>query len=156
MPTIDGLPAIDLADVSDDDILPIWDTTAPSGNTKRVTRANLLSSVGTVTIADLTATLVSSMTFTGGGGMTDMVSADIAITISALAAGATEDKTGTLTGAATTDLLLHSFTSGLEAGVLVQAWISGADTVTFRVTNTTSSGISGGSVTARCVAITLV
>ena len=146
--TINDLTAISTGDITDDVMLAVYDPNAPSDNTKKASRAQLLSSVGPVVVADLTVTKMSAMTFAGGSGISDMVAADLAVTHSDIVAGASEDVAVTLADAAATDLLLSSFVGALPAGLLCQAWISAANTVTFRLFNATSGTITGAIYTS--------
>lgn len=65
------------------------------------------------------------------------------LTWGAIAAGASATQTITVVGAAVGDRALIGYpSSGVSAGIAVVAWVSGADTVTVRFTNTTGSSIT--------------
>ena len=69
----------------------------------------------------------------------------VSVTVSALAAAAEEDIDVTVSGAATSDLILVNPTeAAAEAGLSVSAaWVSAANTVTIRVSNQSGSGLTG-------------
>lgn len=160
--TINDLPAQDVADVSDDDLLLTWEAGAGSNNTRKVTREDFLNDVareggdhnfGTSEITALTAG-ISALTFASTAALTNVLRGALSITVGTLAAGASETQTATLTGALTTDYLLApTFTAALSDGLTVQAWISASATVSFRFRNNSSGSISGASYTARAVAL---
>lgn len=162
MATLAELPAINPPDVSDDDFLLIWDNGAGSQNTRKVTRAQLMAGVafdsgnhdfGTSEITALTAG-VTALTFASTAALQDVTRANLTVTPGNIAAGASQDVAVTMTGAATTDFLSFAFASALPAGLICQAWVSAANTVTFRFFNATGGTINGASYTARCVALT--
>lgn len=165
--TLDQLPLQDVGNVSDDDLLLIWETGAGSSPSRKVTVGSLKSDLprtaGNADFSDVTATDVTATTgainalevatsLTLGAAITKVLAGALSVTASTLAAGVTEDKTAALAGALTTDTVMFSI-SGLPAGLIVSAWVSAADTVTFRLFNATSGPITGAAYTARTVAI---
>ena len=165
--TLNDLPAQAGGSVSDDDLLLTWETGAGSGNSRKVTvgdmKADLVRENGNHTVGNLVCTDVSAATgaidalevatgLTMGSTVAKVLKGALAITASTLAANATEDKTATLTGAVSGDVVLFSIV-GLPAGLVVTAWVSSADTITFRITNLSSGSISGAAYTAATLAI---
>lgn len=156
------LPAQDVGDVSDDDLLLIWDSAAGSNNSRKVTREDLLTGVarddgdhnfGTSVIDDLTAT-VSTITFASTAALTNLLRVEASVTPATVGAGVSDTQTVTLTGALTTDyLLMPIFTSALPDGLTYQAWISASNTVSIRFRNNSSGSISSASYTVRVVAL---
>lgn len=155
MPTINDLIEIDSADITDDDFVIIYDRSAPAGSrTKKVRKDAFVAAITASTIAALTGTVVS-LDFAAGASISDAQTADIDFTPGDITAGATADVTGAMAGIATTDLLVLSFTEALPNGLMAQWWISAADTITVRFSNTTGSTISSATYTARILALTL-
>ena len=155
MPEITDLVALTTVAVGDE--IPIYDVSAGPGNSKKITRANLLSGVaynggdhdfGTSNITDLTAE-TSSLTFTDGCTVTKILCENLSVAPADILTGAFETVAVTMTGAVTTDFLSYAFTAALPDGLLCQAWISGADEVSFRFANTTGGTITGATYTAR-------
>lgn len=152
-----------LSTPASDDLLLIYDVSEPSGSAgKKITRANLLSGVafgggnhnfGTSSITSLTAG-VASLTFGSTASLTNLLRGSGDVAVSTLGAGSAETRTITVTGALTTDFLLGvAFTAALPDGLLHQAWISGANTVSIRFYNSTAASITGATYTARAVAL---
>lgn len=89
----------------------------------------------------------------GGSTVTKILTATAALDFGLIAAAASADLTITVTGAAVN----HSVTLGLPAaptaGIVYQAFVSAADTVTVRATNITAAGIDPASQTFRVTVI---
>lgn len=89
----------------------------------------------------------------GGGTVTKILTATAALDFGLIAAAASADLTITVTGAAVN----HSVSLGLPAaptaGIIYQAFVSAADTVTVRATNITAAGIDPASQTFRVTVI---
>lgn len=166
MPEIDDLPEILLADVSDDDFLPIFDNSASSSPTRKISRANLLSDVareggdhdfGTVEIADFTATdgtvidltVTTSLAFDSAATLQKMYRAAASITFGDLTSSAGQTVTTAIAGIAVGDYISLSFGAALPDGLIIQAWTSATNTVSVRAYNATDSTISGASYTAK-------
>lgn len=65
------------------------------------------------------------------------------LTFGLIAAGSSITQTVALAGAVVNDgVILGLPAAGLPAGIIAQAWVSSADTVTIRLTNTTAGGIT--------------
>ena len=149
--TLNDLPAQSGGNVSDDDLLLTWETGAGSGNSRKLTIGDLTCD----DIAAATGTIDALEVATGltmGSTIAKALKGALAITASTLAANATEDKTATLSGAVSGDVVVFSI-AGLPAGLVVTAWVSSSDTITFRLTNLSSGSISGASYTAATLAI---
>lgn len=148
-------------DGENDDLLVIYDVSAPSANTKKVKRGALLHDVvfeggdhnlGTAEIEELTSA-GSSLGFTGGSILDYAVHGAVAASPSGIAAGASETVTATLKGAVTTHQLIWNITGALPDGLSCQAWISTANTVSFKFYNSTGSTIAGATYGARVTAL---
>jgi phage-related tail fiber protein len=160
MVTLNDLPAQDEADVSNDDLLLIWETGAGSNNSRKVTRAHLLKDVpriaGNAEFDELEATEltagVAALTFASTAALTNLLRAEAGVTVGTLAAGASETQTLTVTGAATTDFLANvCFTAALSDGLTFQAWISATNTISIRFRNNSAGSVSGATYTARAI-----
>ncbi len=82
------------------------------------------------------------------GTATDLVKvikSTVSVTVSALAAAAEEDIDVTVTGAAVGDMVwVNPTEAAAETGLAVLGcWVSAADTVTIRVGNTHTAGLTG-------------
>lgn len=168
MAELDDLPAIDQADVSNDDFLLIFDNSASTSKSRKVTRGHLLNGVaftggdhdfGTSEITALTATeatvvdltVTTSLVFDSAATLQKMYRLSGNVVVGTLAGGAGETKTATVTGVATGDYVSISFTAALPDGLMAQAWVSGGNTVSIRFYNATAGSIAGATVTARIV-----
>ena len=81
--------------------------------------------------------------------------ATASLTWGSIAAGASATQTVTVTGAAINDRVLPGLpAAGVNAGLIPQAWVSSANTVTIRLTNITASPITPASGAAANYAVT--
>lgn len=166
MPELNDLPEIDPADVSDDDFVLIFDNSAPTNKSKKATRANLLKNVareggnhnfGTSEFDVLTsndATIVSLKVTTGlefdtASILQKMYRATASIVTAGTAAGASETLTAAVTGVAVGDFVNLSFAAALPDGLMAQAWVSAADTISVKFYNATSGAIAGATYSAK-------
>jgi hypothetical protein len=157
----------ELVAVDDGDFLPIWDTGAGSNNSKKISRANLLDGVvleeGDHTLGDIDAdvlnapvgaidalTVATSLTL--GATITKILKGSLSLVVGNITTDSSADVTATLTGAASGDVILFSIDAP-AAGLVFAAWVSSANTVTFRVSNPTGGTINGATYTARTIAI---
>jgi hypothetical protein len=167
--TIPDLPDTVQGDVTDSLVVVVYDASA-TDKTRRATRGVLLhdvlrtagaESLASLVVTTLTGTNASINTLTVTDGILwnsgEKVQKLIAKTVSAapsdITASAYEDVAVTISGAATTDLVLLGWAEALPAGLMAQAWPSAADTVTIRFTNTIGTTITGASYAARIMAI---
>lgn len=168
MPELDELLAIDTADVSDDDFVLIFDNSAPTSKSKKASRTNLLKGVAreggdhnfaTSEITDLTsqnATIVNlnvttGLTFDTAATLGKMYRKAAAITLANIATSAGQTVTTAITGVVAGDTVCLSFSAIIPDGLIFQAWVSAADTVSIRAYNTTGVTITGASYTANLV-----
>lgn len=168
MPRLDELPAVAPADVSDDDLLLLYDNSAATNKSRQVTRADLLKDVaredgdhnfGTSEITALTATtstivdltVTTSLEFDSAATLEKMFRLTGDVTTAGTASGAGETLTKTVTGAAAGDFVSIGFAAAIDDGLIVQAWVSAADTVSIRFFNTTSGAISGATYSSKIV-----
>lgn len=83
--------------------------------------------------------------------------ASASLTWGAISAGGSATQTVTVNGAAVNDrVLLGLPAAGINAGLISEAWVSSADTVTIRLTNITASPITPASGAAATYAVTAV
>lgn len=147
----------DVASTNDMHLVVYRDSASPQ-KSRRIARLNLLDDVamegGDPTFASATADdLIATTSLSiGATQFTSILKDQLSVTASTLASNATEDKTATLTGAATGDIVLFSAV-GLAAGLQVHAWVSAADTITFRITNVIGTSITGATYTFDTFAI---
>ena len=147
----------ELTSVADDDEFVVFDVSVGSGNSKKATRENILQGVareggdhdfGTSEIEDLT-TQNSTLGFTDGATLTKMLHGLVSPAPGSASAGTSITVTATVTGAETTDQLCWALTGPLPDGLTCQAWISAANTVSFKFHNTTAGSITGATYGAR-------
>lgn len=83
--------------------------------------------------------------------------ASASLTWGAIGAAGSSSQTVTVTGAAVNDrVILGLPAAGVDAGLIAQAWVSSANTVTIRLTNITASPITPASGAAATYAVTAV
>lgn len=149
------------AAVHDDDELAIYDVSAGTGNSKKVKRSSLLDGVareggdhdfGTSEITELSSQN-SALGFTSGSVLSYAVHGSVSPAPAGIAAGASDTVTATLTGATTSHQLVWNLTSALPDGLHCQAWISAANTVSFKFYNSTGSLIAGATYGAKVTAL---
>lgn len=157
------LPTMADADLADDDWVMVYDISAGSQPTKKVSRAGVVDdcvkeggdhSVNALEVAELTATVVA-LTFDAGSSLTDMLAASLTVTHSDILTTATEIVDVSMPGVTTADFLSFSFTGPLATGLVCQGYISAADTVSFKFWNPTGSTITGASYTARATVMVI-
>lgn len=91
------------------------------------------------------------------GALRRAFTATASLTWGSIAAGGSATQTVTVTGAALNDrVLLGLPAAGINAGLLSEAWVSSANTVTIRLTNITGSPITPASGAAANYAVTAV
>lgn len=147
----------DTASTADMYVLAYRDS-AGAEKSRRILRENFLDDVAILddnvsfSVATCDEVVAQDKLTVGAVEISKVLHGNLSITTSTLAANATEDKTATLAGALVGDVVTFSI-DALFAGLLVTAWVSAADTITFRVTNVTGSSIPGGTYTARTIAV---
>ncbi|MFV1593271.1 hypothetical protein VWZ88_12485 [Phaeobacter sp. JH20_36] len=160
---ITGLNELSAADISDNDELVIYDVSAGTNPSKKVKRSTLLTGVakdggnhnfGTSEIENLTA-LNATLGFDGGATLQNVLHGEVSLSPISIAAGASEVVTATLTDAVVTDQLVWALTGELAHGLTCQAWISAANTVSFKFYNTTNGSVAGATYGARVTALRL-
>lgn len=78
---------------------------------------------------------------------TQILRASQVIDYGSIAAGASEDQTITVTGAAVGDPVIIGLPSAIETGLVFTAFVSASNTVTLRASNITGSPINPASAT---------
>tara|TARA_R110002110_G_scaffold168017_1_gene369173 strand:- start:505 stop:1026 length:522 start_codon:yes stop_codon:yes gene_type:complete len=166
MPELSDLPAIDPADVTDDDFILIFDNSAPVTKSKKASRSNFLKDVareggdhnfGTSEIETLTANdativnlnVTTSMQFDTAATLQKMYRATASIVTAGTAAGASETLTATISGVLEGDFVNLSFAAALPDGLMAQAWVSASDTISVKFYNATTVAIAGATFSAK-------
>jgi len=169
-PEVSDLPSMDASEVSDDILIPVYKTGGVGDRSKGCSREDFLKDVArddgdhdfnaseiqtlsatTGTVNQLT--VLTSLVFSGAATVGSVLIGNLSITVPSIAAGSGNVQTATLTGAETGDFLFASLTSELPDGITMQAWISGANTVSFKFHNNSGSSYIGGSFTANTLII---
>lgn len=164
MPELPDLSPIPGGNVSDDDILLIYDF--QNGRAYKVTRGALLGNVArtnaAATFTDLTADSATFteltpalLTFAGGGGIADMLTASETVAVPTLAAQASQAVNVAVAGADASMAALVTISDGLAAGLTYHSRVSAADTVTITFTNASAGSITGASKTAKIMLFAL-
>lgn len=115
----------------------------------------IVGTTATQTLTNKTLTApVSTSPKIGASGTTivSVLSASASVNFASIGTLAEDTKTITVTGVATTNTptVALGWAAALEAGIVVkQAWVSGADTVSITVVNTTVGTVDPAAVTAR-------
>jgi hypothetical protein len=91
----------------------------------------------------------SFLTVGGGGILNKLLTATAALNFGSIAAGASADLTITLNGAAVGDSVALGLPNPPTSGIVYQAFVSAANTVTVRATNITAGAIDPASMTFR-------
>lgn len=160
------LPAITSAD--DADLLIVYDVSAPSAKSKKITKANLLSgfvqddddcTLGHVTADSVSAPsgAIDSLTVATGlemGATLNRIGRfSGAVSISTLAAGAGETVAVSMSGALSGDLVVLGLPVTLPAGLIVRADIGSSNVLSLRVFNASGASISGASYAITAVTL---
>lgn len=168
MPELDGLPAIAPADVTNDDFVLIFDNSAATNKSRKATRTDFLKNVafqggnhnfGTSEIDTLTATtgtvvdltVTTSLAFDAAATLQKMYRRTGPIVTAGTGPGTSETLALTVTGAAIADYVNISFSGPLPDGLMVQAWVSAADTVSVKFYNSAGGAIAGASYSTKIV-----
>lgn len=167
-PEIVDLPAAAAEDITDDDLILIYDNGAASNKSRKATRGDFLKDVarqdgdhnfGTTEIEDLTAeratlteaTVVNGLSFEQAATLNKLWAGNVTLSTAGTAPGASETLTGTVQGISVADFLSLSFTEGLADGLVANAWISADNTISVKFYNTSAGAIAGKDYTARCL-----
>lgn len=157
-----SIPSALAADITDDDLVLVYDNGAASNKSRKATRAAFLTGVvrtgADVTLGDVAAdslaapagtinTLAVPTGLVIGATLSKILVASANLAVATLAAGASVDITLTVTGAVTGDLAIVNPQSALPAGLLLRAYVSAANTVTITVTNASTGSVPGASYT---------
>lgn len=156
MPEINELAEIDPSDVTDDDFVVIYDTSAPTGSkAKRVKRQNFLKDVarttadvefGTVDADEINAPTGAIDTLTAsslvmGATLTHLLVSAQSVTVATLATLATEVQSKAISGAIVGDFVVLRAT-GLPVGLILVGEVSASNTVQIKAVNATGSDIA--------------
>lgn len=137
-----------------------------SQQTRKVTRANLLTGVAftgaaaaftTLSGSSVTAptgaidALTVATSLTMGAALSKILTATASVAIGTLAAGASADSTMTVTGAVVGDVVILNPQVSMPGGLRLRAYVSAADTVTISVLNGSTGSITGASYSIKAV-----
>lgn len=137
-----------------------------SQQTRRVTRASLLTGVAftgaAAAFAALSGSSVSAPTgsidaltvatsLTMGAVLSKILTATASVAFGTLAAGASADYTMTVTGAVAGDIVIINGQAAIPGGLTMRAYVSGANTVTITVLNGSTGSITGASYSIKAV-----
>ena len=111
--------------------IPAYNSADAGTKTRKWTLATLL--------AALTAPNFTTLQIASGASASAMLAIQGSVAVTDLAAGAEEDVTVAATGALVDDHVILTPRAAPAAGLVYQAWVSLADTITVRVTNTGAS-----------------
>lgn len=171
MVTIPNLPAQSPANVSDDDLIIIYDMSGGLNPTRKVSVGDFLASAvrtsGANTTDDLTLdnltitagnanTLVVITSITLGATLQRVLAATASIAVPSLAAGASADLSLTVTGAAVNDVVVVNCLSDAADGLLFRSRVSASDTVEIQATNASGASFAGATYSFKAVVIRAV
>lgn len=170
MPELNDLPEIDPNEVSEDDLLLIYDNSAVSSKARKVSRENLLKGVAregsdanfensefetiranSGTVVELSIT--TSLSFDAAATIEKVYRYNGEVITSVISAGSNEVATVAMTDVAVGDHVTISFSDALPHGLLAQAWVSSSGTVSIRFDNVSAGTISAASYTTNLVAM---
>jgi hypothetical protein len=170
MPDLSGLPEATSGDISDDDLVLVFENGAASNKSRKATRANFLTGVARNSAAITPSSVTSAGAVTSPTGAIDtltvatklVIGAEVqkvltstgTLTIPTIADAAEGSATITLTGAVVGDQALLQLPSTFPAGLLLsRAVVTGANTVTCYFWNASGSSITGAGYTVRATAL---
>ncbi|MGL6208550.1 MAG: hypothetical protein ACRC14_01825 [Paracoccaceae bacterium] len=167
MVTIPDLPLQATGDVSDDDLILIYDMGGGLNPSRKVTRASLLTGVvrtagyATLNTVDANAlnapvgaidALTVATSIQIGATLGRLIYAAPSLAIPTCAAGTEVTVTSTLAGVVAGDMILIT-AEGLAPGLILRAQVTGANTVTVYAFNASGASITGASRTVRVLAL---
>jgi len=169
MVEISGLTAIADVDVTGAILLAVCDTAAPSNKTKKVTRAQLLSTAmrttGTTTAETVVIsikvsapaaefdTLVLNTSLNMGSALTKILRLSASATIPVAAAGTGVSVVVPMTGVAIGDAVSVHVPAGFPPGLILNAIATATNQVTVYAFNATASSIASAAYTLQLVAL---
>lgn len=144
--------------VADTLLFPVYDSSAGSQKTRKISRGNLLSGVARdgddVTFATLAgSTVVADEALRIYDEITAFIHGSGNVSIPTAAAGASQTATLAVVGASVGDSVLLTLPSTLPAGLICRAYVATADVVTVQAFNATASSISGATYAAKILVI---
>lgn len=149
MPELDDLDAIPGGNISDDDLLLIFDV--GSGTAYKIAKSVFLDGVafedgdhdfGASTITDLTATNaeIANLTFSSGGAeITNVIRHSATVNFASIAANDVSSQTVTVTGAVAGDHVVLTVNQAYANPVAFRAYVSATNTVTIEAVNNSAS-----------------
>jgi hypothetical protein len=169
MTEINNLPSIAPADVTDDDLILIWDVGAASQKSRKSTRAHFLKDVvrtvgeflvERINFTDGLAAPVASIdeltvntSMTLGATISKVLVGFGSITIPSTAAGAQSSVALAMTGAQVGDIVTINAPADLPVGLILRAAVTGTSVVTVYAFNATAATIASGLHAIRAMAV---
>jgi hypothetical protein len=170
MPELNALPEATSGDISDDDLVLVYENGAASNKSRRATRGNFLTGVArngaAITPASVASagamaapsgaidTLTVATALVMGATLSRILSASGTLTLPTIANGAEGSAAITLTGCVVGDQIILQLPTTFPAGLLLsRAVVTGANTVTCSFWNASGSSITGAGYTVRATAL---
>ena len=169
MTEIIALPAIAAADVSDDDLIVLFDIGAATQKSRKATRAHFLKDVvrtaGTFAVGLLNATVgftapeasIDTMTVNTalilGATVSKILSVSASVAIPDATAAAQSTVTMAVADAVVGDVVTISAPAGLPAGLILRGVVTAAGVVTIYAFNATSVTIAAASYSIRVMLV---
>jgi hypothetical protein len=172
MPELNALPVASSGDISDDDLVLVYENGAASNKSRQATRASLLTGVArngaAITPSSVTSagavtapsgainTLTVATSLIIGATLQKVLTVAATLTLPTIAAAAEGSATLTLTGAVVGDQALLQLPSTFPAGLLLsRAVVTGVNTMTCYFFNASGSSIAGSGYSVRATAMRL-
>lgn len=170
MPELNALPVASSGDISDDDLVLVFENGAASNKSRQATRGAFLTGVARNGAAITPASVASAGAVTAPSGAIDtltvatklvlgaevqrVLTVSATLTLPTIASGAEGSATVTLTGAVVGDQVLVQLPATFPAGlILARAVVTGANTVTCYAWNASATSISGAGYSIRATAL---
>lgn len=152
MAQVEGFPDITIANVATTDYLYVRSSAQPSGSRDKRMGINAAFKA-LLNAAALIQTILGRSDAPTLRGDLGFLTATAALDFPSIAAGAKADLTITVAGAAVGDAVILGLPAAPAAGLVFNAFVSAADTVTIRASNTSSGAVDAASATYRAVVI---
>jgi hypothetical protein len=170
MPELNALPVASSGDISDDDLVLVYENGAASNKSRQATRGSLLTGVARNGAAMTPLSVASTGAITAPSGAIDaltvatslimgatlsrILTVAATLTLPTIANGAEGSATVTLTGAVVGDQVILQLPGTFPAGLLLsRAVVSGVNTVTCTFWNASAASITGAGYSVRATAL---
>lgn len=173
MPELSGLPVASSGDITDDDLVLVYENGAASNKSRQATRASFLTGVARNGAAMTPASVASAGAVTAPSGAIDtltvatglvmgatlsrVLTAAVTLNLPTIAAGAEGSAAVTLTGAVVGDQAILQLPNTFPAGLLLsRAVVTGVNTVTCYFWNASGGSITGAGYSVRATTVRIV